>query len=273
MLLFIMKALLAKAGSGMPVPPRQSAQQARMMESIATLAMNYSDAATPSLLSALDNATCRVAFGTACSANRTRVLLPNSLSWGNVSASLTVQMLRETASNTEVLHAFNTADGMYGDPSLDDAVKLGFYLNLWQTAVLGLSKASVEKFAFEIPNSSEIVLYGAQSCKNASNCTWSEACGRITYTTIGSDRSSLARSAAPALEWGNISLLLRTSNPRSPSIDLREIMGLAPLDTGDFGYNCLLPGTLPHWPPFPPAPPSKNKCAKTSWWWPPGKPL
>ena len=107
--------------------------------------------------------------------------------------------------------------------------------------------------------------YGLPPCQNASKCTWEEASNRLIYTTIGGS-PALSRRPDPALTWGDITLIFA---------NVKDMIGIVPLDSGDWGLLCV-PNPSPEksWPPFPKKPDAK--CMQSDYfgsmfgaWWPP----
>jgi hypothetical protein len=115
-------------------------------------------------------------------------------------------------------------------------------------------------------NFTETAVYGAPACKDPHNCTWAEASNRIVYTTLGSHIDGLSRSVSPAMPWGDVTLLMKTGSGSSSgggTASVRDMVGIAPLDTGSWEQGCV--HKPPNWPPFPANPP--EACAAA--WWPP----
>lgn len=232
-----------------PAPPRQTKAQARAMKHIRTRAATASAHATAALETLLNTSKCRAHWA--------------NTSLDGVSAAALVQKLRDAARTAELAHSFQYVSGIFGAPSVAVSRELLYLPNLWQTCALGASHgASPLKGCHVIFNATlnrtEIFAYGLPPCANASDCTWDEASNRIIYTTLGGT-PALSRRPDPALTWGDVTLLFTHVN---------DMVGIAPLDSGNWGTICVpTPSPMEEWPPYPDTPPAT--CKNYGAWWPP----
>ena len=101
-------------------PPRQTANQKRIMAGIIQRASVASNNATPAVLRTLNNTK-----GSACNK-----ILSNT-SFANASASELLRLLYDVIVTAELAHSFHV--GLIGDASLAMDMNLSFYPNLYQT--------------------------------------------------------------------------------------------------------------------------------------------
>ena len=101
-------------------PPRQTADQKRIMAGIIQRASVASNNATPAVLRKLNNTK-----GSACNE-----VLANT-SFANASASELLRLLYDVIMTAELAHSFSV--GMTSDASLATDMNLSFYPNLYQT--------------------------------------------------------------------------------------------------------------------------------------------
>ena len=103
-------------------PPRQTADQKRIMAGIIQRASVASNSATAAVLRKLNNTK-----GSACNE-----VLANT-SFANASASELLRLLYDVIVTAELAHSFHVGMGVRSDASLATDMNLSFYPNLYQT--------------------------------------------------------------------------------------------------------------------------------------------
>ena len=280
----------------LPIPPRQTTVQKNMMSRIATQAKNASVAARPHLLQRLDSAACRKTLNDTCATRQHWNF--------TIAATTLLRMLHDNVAVAEIAHAFvGEKEGGFGDPSIKDLLETPelatLYPNLWQALFLNTSSRSQGQGNF-----SEVTLYGAPPCKTsicnwneAANrivyttlgshidalarsgaclilhLVWyvMYSCRYVTPPSLThpSMHAHTHKLVNPAQPWGDVTLLFkrgpsRDGNNHGGAPSLRDMVGIAPTDTGNWQGGCI-GRPYPNWPPFPRHPPSP--CAAA--WWPP----
>ena len=230
MYLFVSVVVAAALPGPLPsTPPRQSRVQVAMMEAIAARAAGASAEATPVLLQVLNTSRCRAAFHQAC----TNSSIPSVAS---ATAIQLLQFLHDSINTAEIAHSVSQWAGTKGF-GLIDAMNVsrarGFTPNVWQAQYL--MQGSLAGASLIAENTTEMAVYAASACADVNNCTWQEASDRVFYASLGaSDGRPLDRSPNPALHWGEVTLLLK---------GVRDMVGIAPLDTGDWSVGCTSTGS------------------------------